>query len=609
MKKSAFLYSIAFAVGQVFAPAISYSQNVSYGTTPSSSSAYQRTGVAQPSQSVLDERARQQSPAYAGGAGQNPASSQSAVPQPGTPSSEPTIGQNSSQIDTSSGTTLEGGKTWNAQGELVKGAEPSLVQSPSASRQETSADSSGSAADAANTAGTVGKDADKDLMGQQLQAHETIAWASKQMQLMFNTANANGGVFVAPSLAVITAAATKYATDKPTCVSRHSSAASACLESLSPNLLAGVTTLNTLLSTVGSAAVNDSCSSFAKAMNLAKGAMTAYTAACGVMKAGCGLSCVSARTSLDKIEAAVTADAGKVTCVPKVPPTNPDYGLHQANCTTWLTNYNSAMTQLKSAAALELNKATKQSMAGKASLCTEKYAQLVTSGLSGIISLMNSAKQGNKCDQQTAATETDVCKTVAGASTEACVCKVETSQACICLKNPRLPGCGSGLAEANQGGGNNYAGLGANDKTNASVNGGSDLTGLDGNSFGIQQAERNPTSASGAPPPTGSSAGIGGGGGGSGGGGDGGPGAKKGLNANILGGASGGGGGGWNSGGGSSAANSKYRSYLPGGANDPNKGMAGQQAWTKEVTGQGGKSNFEKVKDRYRDNKNSLLNN
>lgn len=443
-------------------------------------------------------------------------------------------------------------------------------------------------------------DLDQDKQGVSLPSDQEIATIVGELNLLVAE---NAAIVTFPSHVKLVAAQQKYSVDKASCISRHASAASACLESLSPNITTGITTLNTLLSTVGGATVNDSCSTFAKAMNAAKAAMTAYTAACGTMKAGCGLSCVSSRTGLESLQ--LLAAKGLWQCTPAAAADQVTRALCAQKGAQYLALAKTLIKPIKE----ELNANEKSSIAGKASLCTEKYAHLITSGVTGILSLMNSAKQGNKCDEQTAAAETDVCKVAATASTEACVCKVETSQACICLRNPRLPGCGSGLAEANQGGGNNYAGLGANDKTNAPTNAGSDLSGLDTSSLGIQQGERNPTSASGAPPPTGGSAGIGGGGGGSGGGADGGAGAKKGLNANILGGASGGGGGGWGSGGGSSAANSKYRSYLPGGANDPNKGMAGQQAWTKEVTGQGGKSNFEKVKDRYRDNKNSLLNN
>ena len=569
MKKSAFLYSIAFAVGQLFAPAVSYSQYQNVPDRP---------------RAPIDKSERSDSvTALNNYQTTNPLYKNVTACPAGTSANGA-----GNCVNTTTGETT--------QDFLVK--PPEDASSATQVRTETTTDNSSTGGGTAATGVPSGTSLDNDMKDQQLDSAKIQA-AMAQITAAFTNGTAVGGQF--PTYQAIQAAHKKYMTDKPTCVSRHSSAASACLEHLSPQILTGVTTLNSILSTVGSAAVNDSCSTFAKAMDLAKVAMTGYTAACGTMKAGCGLSCVSARSALTTIQKSVASNPTPYVCA--------GVGETRMMCNAAAQQYVAGLNALNAAVTEELNAAEKKSMAGKASLCTEKYAQLITSGLSGIMSLVNSAKQGNKCDKQTAATETDACKIIATANTEACLCKVETSQACICLRNPRLPGCASGLAEANQSSNNNYAGLGANDKTNAATNAGSDLTGLDGSGLGIQQAERNPTSAGGAPPPTGGGSGIGGGGGGSGGGSDGGPGAKKGLNANILGGASGGGGGGWGGGGGgASAANSKYRSYLPGGANDPNKGMAGQ-AWMKEVTGQGGKSNFEKVKDRYRDNKNSLLNN
>ena len=78
------------------------------------------------------------------------------------------------------------------------------------------------------------------------------------------------------------------------------------------------------------------------------------------------------------------------------------------------------------------------------------------------------------------------------------------------------------------------------------------------------------------------------------------------VNTNILSGEGGGGGGGGGSfGGGSGSSRDALRQYLPGGKRDPAQIAA--QAVSKEVTSQGGKSNWEKITDRYRDNKPSLL--
>lgn len=47
--------------------------------------------------------------------------------------------------------------------------------------------------------------------------------------------------------------------------------------------------------------------------------------------------------------------------------------------------------------------------------------------------------------------------------------------------------------------------------------------------------------------------------------------------------------------------NSPYAAYLPGGEKDPQRSVAGESAWRKEVTGAGGKSNWLKTRERYKD--------
>ncbi|WP_374076259.1 hypothetical protein [Bdellovibrio bacteriovorus] len=447
------------------------------------------------------------------------------------------------------------------------------------------------------------QDADNDKMGEQLDSDKKISAAKAKLEAAYAQGTLNGGKF--PQYQTIVAAEKKYMADKPNCVSRHSGAANACLEHLSPNILTGITTLNTILSTLGGAAVKDQCSGFANAMDIAKAAMTAYTAACGTMKAGCGLSCVSARKGLESIQKAVSSD--KPICTSTDPAT-------LTACQKAVTEYQTAQQEMNVAAKEELNQAEKKSMAGKASLCTDKYAQLLTSGLAGIASLLNSMNQGKKCEEESKGSTpdavADVCADPAKAKTEECLCKNPQSPECICFKNPRTAGCSTGIAGLGETSTGGQVATGATDKTNVSASGG--IPNLGGGPGGMELGERNPSSADGAGAPTGGGAGgsLGGSSGGSGGGAGKGEesAGKKGLDTNILGGAGGGGGGGsWGSYGGSGSSE-KYRAYLPGGAKDPNK-AGGQAAWTKEVSGQGGKSNWEKIKDRYRDNRNTLLNN
>jgi hypothetical protein len=116
-----------------------------------------------------------------------------------------------------------------------------------------------------------------------------------------------------------------------------------------------------------------------------------------------------------------------------------------------------------------------------------------------------------------------------------------------------------------------------------------------------------PTASTGAPPPDGGGGGAGGGAGSGNNGAQDGAGVAKRLNTNILGGGfgGGGGGGGGSAGPGYGEVDPKLKDYMPGAKNDPNRTIASQLA--KEVTPEAGRSNWEKVKLRYRDNYSSLI--
>ncbi|MFM6928081.1 MAG: hypothetical protein ACKOX6_06420 [Bdellovibrio sp.] len=404
------------------------------------------------------------------------------------------------------------------------------------------------------------------------------------------------GNIVDPGMAKIQKGGQQYFEHQSDCVSRQNTAAKWCLETLSPNITDIVTGLNTMMSAVGGSSVNNSCSTFAKAMDLAKAGMTAYTAACGTTKAGCGYACVKARKGIEQVQEGLKS---QISC--KVP-TSP-------SCGADIANYQGLQQSALQGVTQELEKANNSSVAGKADLCTGKYAQLAVSAIAGITSIANSLNQGKACDEATSAANV-------AAQTLEQKCAIETNAKlpeCICLKNPMLEGCGSTAVKSTTSAEGFGSFSSSGDKTLGKGNG---LTNSDlstGGAGGEDVGGKGTASAGGVPPPAGGgSAGLGGGsGGGSGSGRD--PAddktGQKGLNTNILSGAGGGGGGGsWGSRGGSDDSGKGYRSYLPGGDKDPNK-MAGQQPWAKEVTGQGGKSNWEKVKDRYRDNKSTLLSN
>ncbi|WP_373998522.1 hypothetical protein [Bdellovibrio bacteriovorus] len=397
----------------------------------------------------------------------------------------------------------------------------------------------------------------------------------------------------------------QYAGWRQSCLSNHSRASTVCLEDWSPDLAGTASNINILLSTLGGMAVNDACSGFAKAMDIAKAGLTAYTSACGVMKAGCGVSCVKARSGLESMQKFAASAAKSTQCAPLT-------GQDLINCNKAKEDYAKDLQSVVDYTKEEQDKADKRSISGKVSLCTGKYAQLLASAGSGIMSLANSMKQGQKCDEDTSgstqpptttATTEEKCKEAANANLPEC----------ICLANPRTPGCSNNYEKPGESSVAGGVGTGSTDKSNISGDrsvaglGGGGIPGLDSPTGGASGSGGDSGGLPGAP--SGGGAGLGGGGGISASGDKPSEAAAKGLDANILGGTGGGGGGGgFGSFGGGSG--DKYRAYLPGGAKDPSKGVAGQQqAWKNEVTGQGGKSNWEKVKERYRDNKNTLLNN
>ncbi|WP_413582932.1 hypothetical protein [Bdellovibrio sp. HCB288] len=420
-----------------------------------------------------------------------------------------------------------------------------------------------------------------------------------QILAEYNAVRAMWGVVVNDKAAPdITKLKEEYQNNRTACIDRQKYAAYACLENWSPAIQDGVAAVNTLMSTVGSAAVKDSCSNFAKAMDIAKYAMTAYTGACGTMKAGCGLSCVAARDALDSLYKKMYGNT-VITCV------------NQTTCPADRTTYQNARAKLAQTLKQELDKGNNLSIAGKAEVCTGKYAQLAISAAAGIFGIAQSLKQGESCEEESSADAS-----TAGATTaETCAVAANANlPECICLKNPMLEGCGSTAAKASM----NASGGGLSALSAGSSEAGTDgLTAADlasGSTDPDISGARNPSSAA-----SGAGAPVGGGGANLGGGsGFGGAGAageeksgQKALDTNILGGAGGGGGGGgmWGGGGDADSDKSGYRSYLPGGAKDPLKMNGGTSNASKEVTGQGGKSNWEKVRERYQDNRSSLINN
>lgn len=392
----------------------------------------------------------------------------------------------------------------------------------------------------------------------------------------------------------------RFEKERETCTDRHKWAENSCLEFLSEHMIDGTAKVNSILGLLNVTGVNDACNTMQRAMDVAQAAMTSYTTVCGTMKVGCGTSCVAARKTLDQIKAASKKAYSDAHCMNSL----------DTICTgVILPKFRQDLNALAAEYNKDLSESDPLSMVGKAKLCKEKYSQLLTSGLTGLASVLKSMSAAKQCEKdsrgQVAVDDAIAVKCADPAN--------EQLPECICLKKPNTPGCENGptIRETNSSNGN-IAAMGGLGDIGASGGG---ISGPDFGGGGIGDdvpgvEPREPASAGMAGGGGGSSAGLGGGGGGgsgSGPGGEAGDGKSK-LNTNILGGAGGGGGGGWGAGGYNSGSGDKYRAYLPGGDKDPNRGVAGQEAaWNKEVTGHGGKSNWDKIKDRYRDNRNTLL--
>jgi uncharacterized membrane protein YgcG len=407
-------------------------------------------------------------------------------------------------------------------------------------------------------------------------------------------------------------AASSYAGKYNICVKTQNAASWICREKTNPKLQEGLNAINTVMSGMGSMAVNDSCSAMGKIMQLGNAALTGYTAACSAARATCEASCTAVMGSLKRI---ISLNTGPdiIACQPQIP--------LPASVTACqkLMALSAKLEKVHANTTKDSSIQNDKSTALKDKACTYAYTAMIASAGMGIVSLMKSMDQSSKCDKKSDGTSGGAPSAVASLADKCKDPANKNTPECLCLDNPRLPGCANSLQKAGQSVGGAIA--------QQSAPGGGGFNGKEATSasdlFG-NQTSRDPASdnqnpnnngsggGAGAPSGGGGGGGLSGGGGGfgSGGGASGDAADKKGMNANIFGGAGGGGGGGgWRGGGSDSSdkANAAYRSYLPGGDKDPLK-MSGQQNWNKEVTGQGGKSNWEKVQDRYRDNNATFLN-
>jgi hypothetical protein len=390
----------------------------------------------------------------------------------------------------------------------------------------------------------------------------------------------------------VTAAAAELEKAVPSCESKKTIADTMCLEKSSPAISSFLNENGNLVSmglAVGGSLV-EQCSGIADLLNKAGVVFGAYQAACNTAKAVCASSCTSIKAAGAKVKAA-TKEALSIIEQKATFCKQSEAGIV---CEKYVTEAQQARIASSN---INTELAKIETGTGKKSAICTGYEKNVQSAMLGAISALQGMVKSKQCEDKNtsdavvAATDCYTA-TAPGYSTPNCQCtRGEKSPAeCQALNiNPNsIKAAAIALPPVGTTGSAGGLGLGGLD------------TGTDQKNLGASSASLG----AGAPV-------EGGGGGASGGGGVGGGGAQDGsaggrrLNTNILGGGFGGGGGGGSNGAGP-GYDSELKKYMPGGKNDPNRTIASQLA--KEVTPQAGRSNWEKVKLRYRDNFSTLLN-
>jgi hypothetical protein len=382
------------------------------------------------------------------------------------------------------------------------------------------------------------------------------------------------------------------------CKDREDKANTFCMESRNPDVKEYLGVAQLLMGTATGMA--KACSQFAKVMDAGNKTLTAYQSLCGMWRGHCTSACGKATNNVKSIKKAVESIQKKTLSVAgeldKAPGSG---GLNTVNANEYNAGVDKIVKEFLDRE-LQVDGENFKPVAKKLATC-ENYKYQMAASAVGMVGLVKSFGEANKCDENTSAiaTNTEVDCTLAA--------NKQNNMTCICKDAPRTPGCPGGLdnaTTAKSAGSLRSASTSDYVPTKASGN-----AGVDGGNGEANLASKTEGGSGALPgaPVGGGAAGIDGGSGGGSGTGSSGGSRATGLNANILGSEGGGGGGGGRWGGGGSEGNSNgLRQYLPGGVKDPTA-LAGQAAATKEVTSQGGKSNWEKVRERYRDNKPSLL--
>ena len=351
-----------------------------------------------------------------------------------------------------------------------------------------------------------------------------------------------------------------YVGDLLSCVTRTTAAKTLCLENSAPALGKFMNDYGPLIQAAGGAvsSISGSCEDLGKAINAANMAMSAYQVACASSQGLCESACTSVAKTYTSYNSAIST-AGATASIAS--------GVHTTEM--GIMKKNETVTQ-GACVSFKVNTAN---------------------AMVGIIAGVQSYAQAKSCETKTAETGGIDCTNPQNASynSKACMCTRNELPAAECqgmgvalsggVKAPPISsGDRSGASVSGEGGGPDL-GIGPNDSPTASLGG----------------------SAGGAGAPVGGGSGAGGGGAPGGGAQDGVSNPRR-INTNIIGGFGGGGGGGGGTGGpGYGEVDAKLLKQ----AAEKSRSLASQTP--PQITGQAGRSNWEKVKSRYIDNTNRLI--
>ncbi len=403
---------------------------------------------------------------------------------------------------------------------------------------------------------------------------------------------------------------TTYPNAQKLCVSSQKLGSDACLQESSIGLNEATLAMQGLMA-VGSAVITDSCGKAAQMVDIAKKGVAVYTVACNAQRIVCSTACGRVAEHITAIKAATGGkDNGTVAVAPCTKADIPTVGstgneIEDMNkCDDARVALENDLNQISVQLSLELVDTDRSSVSGKKKTCAVDFAGFTASAVATAGSLVQSYLQAQKCEKETAAKAAMAplnCDDPANNSVPECICK----------RAPRSQGCANSLVKA--GGPEAATASGSTAPTLLGTRSGlpPEGTTVGRDPAGVAEKSTAASNAGGAHAgaPVGGS-GSGGGIGGTDGSGAGGqemPGGHRGrgYNTNVMGGYDGGGGSGGGRGGfrSDADANKALANYRKG--IDPVKVAA--QAWSREVSPQSGRSNFEKIKSRYNDNRRTLV--